>query len=80
MRPTSQQAFTRMSENEGSNVGYGSGEVDRKVTFWAVDETEGSETVVRVEVCGTIDGTEGWREMNASCCEIWASIAADCCW
>ena len=43
---------------------------------WEVDGTEDSVTVGGAD----IDGSETCKAMDASCCEIWASIAADCCW
>ena len=66
-----------MSEGNGSNVGCGGGEVE---TCWAINGTEDCEVGDGEEVCEIADGTETWRVMDASCCEIWASIATDCCW
>ena len=79
-RPTTQQAFTRMSENCGLNGGDGGGEVNGGATCWALVETEYCRVVDGVETCGVMDGRETCRAMDANCCEIWVRIATDCCW
>ena len=52
--------------------------MERVETCWTVVGTVDGGTVVGVEACGTMDETV-CRELDAICCEIWASIASDCC-
>ena len=68
-----------MLETNGLKAGKGGGGVDEIGTCWAMDEEENCENPDGVETRETTEGTEACRVMVASCCEILASIATDCC-